>query len=302
MYDKNLIQRLKQIPIRDILKQAGCDVTCHRKGTCTFFSSPFRAENNPSLCVFSDNSWKDFGDAAGKLSGDAINLVEDLYHETFNQATSRLRAMISIGTAVKEVSDDAQSKKSNGKILEIHRTIQSPGLIQYISSRRIPIVVFNTMAMELVYECYGHTHVAAAIPVDTGGYSIRGLPSANDVGIKRFIGGGSGISTLYSGTGNPQKECLVFEGMFNAMSYVTMFGFPPADIIILNGVGNSKILEGAGLRGIRSLYCFLDADRAGQEAAESIRRLAGCTVYDRSDLYESKGYNDLNDMLIGTPM
>lgn len=299
MYDKSAIIRLKEYPIRDILRHAGKDDHGHRKGKRTFFFSPFRYEHKPSLCVFPDNTWRDFGDATGEYSGDAINLVEYIFNENFNMAVARLSEWMHIRPIETTEAVNVGMRKDTGRIIDIHTDIQSPEIGQYVASRCIPYNVFEVMAVELVYECYGRTHYAAAIPVDTGGYSIRGLPyPGNEKGIKRFLGGASGVSTLYSGTGNPYKGCLVFEGMFNAMSFVTMYGFPNEDIIILNGVGNAKILDGIGTTcGIKTLFCYLDADKAGNDAFERIRGSAQCAVYDYSGLYGSRGYNDLNEML-----
>lgn len=303
MYDKIRIERVKSFPIRSILEAAGKNTKCHREGRKEFYYSPFRNERGPSFCVFPDNKWKDFGDPTGKYSGDAINLVEYLWDEEFIPALLHLERIMAIESPKKSNTGLRKSTdKNNERILKIRDSIQDPSLMKYVASRRIPYPVFNSVALEMTYECHGESYVATAIPVDSGGYSVRGMPTPSKPdGIKRFIGGPSGISTLNSASGNPQMECIVFEGIYNAMSYVTMYGFPLGDIIILNGVGNSKFLAGIGDRGIRTVYCFLDADDSGHKAFTNIFRIANCLVYDNSALYGSLGFNDLNDMLKAMP-
>ena len=88
------------------------------------------------------------------------------------------------------------------------------------------------------------------------------------------------------------KDCHVFEGFIDFLSYVVLHG--DCDAIVLNSVINvPKSID--YLNRYDTVYCHLDNDKAGHDATEQIRILCKGNVIDASEEYgEAK---DLNEFL-----
>lgn len=64
-----------------VARSAGLEV--RRQGSRWFVCSPFRNERTPSLCIFPDGYWYDFG---GGQHGDAADLYAAIYHVPLGEA------------------------------------------------------------------------------------------------------------------------------------------------------------------------------------------------------------------------
>ncbi len=104
--------------------------------------------------------------------------------------------------------------------------------------------------------------------------------------------------------GEPREKCLVFEGMTDYLSFLTlrmkncpaMPDLDRQDYVILNSVTNvSKAID--VLYGYERIHCLLDNDEAGARAYQELRREFPDRIRDFSHDY--MGYNDLNDYLCG---
>ena len=104
--------------------------------------------------------------------------------------------------------------------------------------------------------------------------------------------------------GEPREKCLVFEGMTDYLSFLTLrMKICPAmpsldgqDYVILNSVANvSKAID--VLHGYGRIHCLLDNDEAGRRAYWELEREFAGRIRNFSDNY--KGHKDLNDYLCG---
>ena len=107
--------------------------------------------------------------------------------------------------------------------------------------------------------------------------------------------------------GEPREKCLVFEGMMDYLSFLTlrmrncptMPNLDGQDYIILNSVSNvSKAID--MLHGYGRIHCLLDNDEAGRNAYLELAREFAGHIRDFSDNYS--GHKDLNDYLCGKPL
>ena len=104
--------------------------------------------------------------------------------------------------------------------------------------------------------------------------------------------------------GELREKCLVFEGMTDYLSFLTlrmkncpaMPNLDRQDYVILNSVSNvSKAVD--VLHGYGRIHCLLDNDEAGRNAYRELEREFAGRIRDFSDNY--KGHKDLNDYLCG---
>lgn len=104
--------------------------------------------------------------------------------------------------------------------------------------------------------------------------------------------------------GEPREKCLVFEGMTDYLSFLTlrmrncptMPNLDGQDYVILNSTANvMKALD--VLYPYERIHCLLDNDHAGWKATREIEREYSYRVRDFS--HEYRGYADLNDYLCG---
>ena len=102
--------------------------------------------------------------------------------------------------------------------------------------------------------------------------------------------------------GEPREKCLVFEGMMDYLSFLTlrmkncptMPDLDGQDYVILNSVANvSKTID--VLHGYERIHCLLDNDEAGRNAYLDLAREFSGRIRDFSDNYN--GHKDLNDFL-----
>jgi len=96
---------------------------------------------------------------------------------------------------------------------------------------------------------------------------------------------------------NSSDTCLVFEGFWDFLSYLTIQKIEKTkhDVAVLNSVANvQKAMD--FLKMHREIYTYLDNDDAGRKASEIIKSV-NTTVYNRSTQFA--GYKDLNDYLCG---
>ena len=288
-------QTVKSVPIRDILRRVGIH-PIREKGDDLWYLCPWRSESQPSLHVRqSINQWTDFGEQ--KSGTDCIDLVIRLgIAKTSYEAASWIyEQFLSFGDKLPTVPSNykrnlqapasTQRIDSNGaRILEI-KPISRGKLASYFSdTRKIPFSVLSTYCSEIHYTtaaalaCYG-----AGIANIRGGYAVRN--PMNKINIAP-----ASITLLRRGS----KACLLFEGMTDFLSFITLFPGNDDDKIILNSV---KLLDHALplLGDYQRIECYLDNDKAGKDATVEIQDTFGKVVLDKASLYY--GHKDLNDYL-----
>lgn len=171
-----------------------------------------------------------------------------------------------------------------------------PALLRYLQERGINTDLARLDCKELHFIHNGKPYFAIGFPNEAGGYEVRnrffkGCIAPKDISHIRQQGG-------------PREKCLVFEGMMDYLSFLTlrmkncptMPDFDGQDYVILNSVANvSKAVD--VLHGYERIHCLLDNDEAGRKAYRELEREFGGRIRDFSDNY--KEHKDLNDFLCG---
>jgi hypothetical protein len=176
-------------------------------------------------------------------------------------------------------------------------TVQTMSDICEETERHIDYSIAQKYCKEVHYSLRGKRYYAIAFMNIADGMEARNKLN------KRCIGKKS-ISAIYP-MGAHQKQCCVFEGFFDMLSYATIeIWMPdsgicigqPCDYYVLNGVGEVKQLI-PFLKEYDTIHCYLDNDDAGRTATKTIVKAYPDAAVDESHKY--KGYNDLNDCLSG---
>lgn len=174
-----------------------------------------------------------------------------------------------------------------------------PALFNYLQERGIDTALAIPECRELHFIHNGKPYFAIGFPNVAGGYEVR----------NRFFKGciaPKDISHIRQ-QGEPREKCLVFEGMMDYLSFLTlrmrncptMPNLDGQDYVILNSVANvSKAID--VLHGYGRIHCLLDNDEAGRNAYLELAREFSGRIRDFSDNYN--GYKDLNDYLCGKPL
>ena len=112
------------------------------------------------------------------------------------------------------------------------------------------------------------------------------------------------ISLIHSQQVGVQDRCCIFEGFMDFLSYKTLEKRgdnviciqEPCDYIVLNSISSlGKCME--RLACYTAIHCYLDNDKAGLLATESIRERYLKKVCNEAMRYAE--YKDVNDYLIG---
>ncbi|MDR0507257.1 MAG: toprim domain-containing protein, partial [Dysgonamonadaceae bacterium] len=163
--------------------------------------------------------------------------------------------------------------------------ITHPKLIAWVQERKIDLDLANRYCREIHYRNRDKDFFSIGFRNDNGGYELSSPPN-----FKSCISP-KDITTIR----NNQNTCLVFEGFWDFLSYLTIQKIDKSkhNVAILNSVANvQKAMD--FLKSHKEIYTYLDNDDAGQKATELIQS-ADSTVYNRSTKYAE--HKDLNDYL-----
>ena len=174
-----------------------------------------------------------------------------------------------------------------------------PALLSYLQERGINTDLARLECKELHFIHNVKPYFAIGFPNVAGGYEVR----------NRFFKGciaPKDISHICQ-QGEPREKCLVFEGMMDYLSFLTlrmrncptMPNLDGQDYVILNSVANvSKAID--VLHRYERIHSLLDNDEAGRNAYLELAREFSGRIRDFSDNYN--GHKDLNDYLCGKPV
>lgn len=265
----------KHIQIADFLAEKGY-LPISKKGANWWYLSPLHDEKTASFKVnVGKNVWYDFGLGKG---GGLATLVNLLYHP--NNFQDYLHHLSGIRTSFPSTPKTTMEGSETFSNVEVKSLVNS-ALLKYLGNRGIIQQVASQYCKEVHYQNRDKSYFAVGFPNRSGGYEIRnayfkGCISPKDISV---------ISKSY-------KDCHVFEGFIDFLSYVVLHG--DCDAIVLNSVINvPKSID--YLNRYDSVYCHLDNDKAGHDATEQIRILCKGNVIDASEEYgEAK---DLNEFL-----
>jgi DNA primase len=309
------IDEIKSVSIYNWMKENGYGDGA-KKGKNIFYCSPLRSEATPSFVVNTDkNLWHDFGTGKG---GNLINLVEQLnltwtehqvlgyleqqikklgllFNEDYN---ARLEEEEKKRQWIEGKKAENEEKLNQETVVEMIIPLSHPRLRDYVLQRRIDYNIAQRYCKEVHYSLRGKSYFAIAFENISNGMEARNKFN------KRCIGKKS-ISVVHP-TGTQQKECCIFEGFFDMLTYMTLETWmpdigvsvgKPCDLFVLNGVGEVKLLL-PYLKDYDSIHCYLDNDEAGRATTKTIMAYYPDMAIDES--YRYKDYGDLNDFLSGT--
>ena len=286
------IQEAKQIRIADYLQSLGY-TPVKQQGNSLWYKSPFRQETEASFKVNTDrNQWYDYGLGRG---GNILALAAKLYQSDY--VSYLLERIAEQAPHIRPVSFyfRQQPSKPSFQQLEV-RELSHPALLRYLQERGINTALAKPECKELHFTHNGKPYFAIGFPNVAGGYEVR----------NRFFKGciaPKDISHIRQQE-EPREKCLVFEGLMDYLSFLTlrmkncpnMPNLDGQDYVILNSVANvSKAAD--VLHGYGRIHCLLDNDEAGRKAYRELERELGGRIRDFSENYH--GYKDLNDYLCG---
>lgn len=286
------IQEAKTIKLADYLQSLGYSPV-KQQGNNLWYKSPFRQETEASFKVSVEhNLWFDYGLGRG---GNIIALAQELYCSDY--VPYLLGKIAEQMPHVRPVSFSfhRQASEPSFQHLEV-KELSHPALLRYLQERGIDTALAKPECKELHFTHNGKPYFAIGFPNVAGGYEVR----------NRFFKGciaPKDISHIRQ-HGEPREKCLVFEGMMDYLSFLTlrmrncptMPDLDRQDYVILNSVAIvSKAMD--VLHRYERIHCLLDNDEAGRNAYLELAREFSGRIRDFSDNYN--GHKDLNDYLCG---
>lgn len=308
MIDTYLLEKIKSVSLPSLLAHFGVHPVkgwSHGKRYYLYLAA-YRHERHPSLSVFyHDGKWLFHDFATGETGTNIDMLVRFNFFHDWREAASFV-AKNFLGC---ELSEDNASPREDNSIA-IRTENSYPGVIhsisrinkdyvaKYLESRGIPLSVASKYVYIATYS-YPPSEkrfFGLAWKTRKGGWSIRwplDLPKGKG---KTFVGP-AGITVFPADIGT-SDSCLVFEGIFDFLSYVLMAGGTiNMDAIVLNSVCN--VSEACDvLSNYDDINCYLDNDQPGVEATTVIAKRFPGKVRDMSNLYKHSNCIDLNDYLL----
>ena len=270
----------KQIRITDYLNSKS--IRPRRiQGNDFWYCSPLRQETIPSFKVNdSANIWYDHGLGQG---GNIIDLVMAMHRlETVSQALEKLSRTTPFPPA--QSFSFQQQKTSSGIVILKTTPVNNFALVEYIKSRHIDIEIARKYCKDVYYTVNGKSYFSVGFGNDSGGYELSNPYFKGSISPKE-------ITTFR----NERDTCLVFEGFWDFLSFLTIKGIMEAqhNVAILNSVTNlSKAFD--FIASHKYVHAYLDNDEAGKRAVQELKSVYK-NVSDQSEFYAR--YKDLNEYL-----
>lgn len=279
----------KNISIKSFLAERGINPKSERAGYGMYLS-PLRQESTPSFKVdYNKNLWYDFGIGEG---GSILDLVMRLDNCTIAAAYNKLEGReyytLKSDYIIIDPPLNPSVQPKSTRTIDAVLPLENPNLLRYLKSRAIDIEVAQHFCREIHYSDKGKSYYAIGFGNDRGGWELR----------NEYFKTSSSPKTITSCT-NFCRECLLFEGFMDFLSYKTLEKesgtTPPQDAIILNSVGllSSDVIT--CLLNYERVHLCLDNDVAGRAAVEKLRPHLGDKIVDRSTEYAD--CKDLNEWL-----
>ena len=289
------IQEAKQISIADYLQSLG-HTPVKRQGNSLWYKSPLREEAEASFKVNTElNRWYAFGIGKG---GNIIALAQELYFS--DHVPYLLSKIAEQASHICPVSFSFRQQPSEPSFQQLEvRELTHPALLRYLQERGIDTALAKSECKELHFVHNGKPYFAIGFPNVAGGFEVRNQFFKGCIAPKD-------ISHIRQ-SGEPRKKCLVFEGMTDYLSFLTlrmrncptMPNLDEQDYVILNSTANvPKAID--VLHGYGRIHCLLDNDGAGRRAYQELAIEFDGRIRDFSHNYH--GHKDLNDYLCRKPL
>ena len=245
-----------------------------------WFLSPLRSETQASFKVsLKLNRWYDHGLGTG---GNGLDLIVAMKNCSVKQALEFLNNENDSFSFQQPIL----KKEAASKILVFEvKPIQHPGLIQYVSSRRISITIAEHYCKEVRYRLNEKQYFALGLQNNEGGWELWN---------KYFKGSSSPKSYTYLNTYS--DRLILLEGMFDLLSLSELFPdeLINSDITVLNSLAFLQQIT-SHFKNYREVHLYLDNDLPGNKNRKILLQDYKNTK-DRSELF--RGYKDLNEKLV----
>jgi hypothetical protein len=260
-----------------------------------WYNSPLRSENTASFKVDNKkNLWYDFGLGQG---GDIINFAKFFYN-TIDTPTALAKIAEEEGApqaAVQALPEVIRQNQASMHHVEM-KPLTNFALLSYLESRGIDRSIGQKFCKEIHYQLRDKQYYGIAFQNISGGTEIRNPYYKGCIGNKN-------VTIISERPDTPYIDCCVFEGFMDFLSYQTLMMKHdpkvcidrPYDCLIMNSVCNlTPTIK--HLEKYEYIHCFLDNDKAGQVATETLVGLYGSKVKNESIRYSD--YKDVNDYLM----
>ena len=287
----------KQIPIPRLLESQGILPVC-QNASGIWYHSPWslNGDHKPSLQVSHDGfKYNDWSTGRG---GTIIDLAQAIIGS--NSVSQALAFIDGLGFArevpipssyLRPVPTSTQKKPR----IDIIATspLHSPALLEYITTRNIPLPIAMQYCTEVQYRIAGQKRTAPYYAIgfknNSGGFELRNARV-------KMASSPKDITTL----GNTSSgQAYVFEGCFDCLSAMALDIFDPLEAfaVVLN---STSLIQRAidCCKGAASACCYLDNDDAGRRATQRFLDQMPDIAADCSSLYPHS--KDLNEYLCET--
>lgn len=258
----------KAYPIMEYLAEKGY-APHSKRGHQLYYLSPLKAENTPSFCVHPEKNV--FYCFASGERGDVLKLVQLIENCSFSEAVSRLNQTPAMQPTVLPAISLSSTDKNSGLIIRKIKPLENRALLQYLESRGInpQLVRFVPQLQEAYYDYGTQRRFALAFANDKGGYELRNGVGGQGKGFK----GGIGKKWFTTVHGTEGKECILFEGFIDFLSFLQYRKTHrlKTDAIVLNScIMAEKVIP--ELTRYSRIFLLLDNDRAGDQATELLMK------------------------------
>lgn len=209
------------------------------------------------------NVWYDH--AAGK-GGDILEAVQVFENKSFFESVERLSGSLPVRSFITREKPEICPKIVVEKVSEISHD----ALINYIRGRGLEPDEISLFAKEVHWRNKGKRYFAVGFPNESGGWVLRSSIFKGNI-----LGGGISIE----GLGIPER-IKIFEGWFDFLSYLKLYGATDFKAIILNSTANLSLRLMLDILGEgQAVELYLDNDASGEKYTNSFMKIAQLYQY-----------------------
>ena len=137
-----------------------------------WYLSPFRNEKTASFKVNQNlNRWYDFAESTG---GDIIDFGKIYFSCSTREMLRKLEGSPHAITRTKKNTGSVNISGEGPLKITGVKKINSPSLMHYLQSRKIPFEIAQKYLYQVSYEVRGKTYCSLGFKNDRGGYELRG--------------------------------------------------------------------------------------------------------------------------------
>ena len=275
------IEDIRDMPLTDFLHKLGLKST-KKRGNEVWFHAPYHSDRTPSFCVNTEkNIWNDFGAGMG---GDIFTLAGLMTNSNDFVAQARYIGELTNNPVERSAPPKYEPELTVPQFTDVEvKPLCHPALLGYLRERGIPSDIATANCVEIHYRLHDKQYFAVGFPNEDGGYEIR----------NRFFKGSippKAVSLIRQGS----TMVNVYEGFVDFLSGLTLGYGRTEDNLVLNSVANREKAY-RHLDGYKTIKCWLDNDKAGQQCLEALQKRYGERVRDFSVLF--RPCKDVNEYL-----